>query len=343
MYYLTGKTKEPRTGADMNSIDEDIKNGSFARVYLLTGEEAYLRLQYRNKLKSKLCKPGDSLNVVSYSGKNVPVNEVIDFANTMPFLAEKRVVFLEETSLFEGSNDLLADYMKEIAETTCMIFVQEKADKRVRLYKAIQKYGRVVELKKPDDELLNRWLLAKIKQAGLSIRRSALESFMARGYADMQTMNTELEKLISYCLDRGEIGAEDVEAVCSITAEDKVFEMIEDIILDRRKEAFERYYDLLALKEPPVKILSIIGQQYLRLLTVKSLKSEGLSVSEIASKTGLRDFAVRKSLSNAAGYEKKELERILERCAFYENSVKSGKLIDVMSTELLISELLNGF
>ena len=326
----------------MNSIDEDIKNGSFARVYLLTGEEAYLRLQYRDKLKNVLCKPGDSLNVVSYSGKNVPVNEVIDFADTMPFMADKRVVFLEETSLFETSNDRLADYMKEIAETACIIFVQEKADKRVRLYKAIQKYGRVVELKKPDEKLLERWLLAKISQAGLSIRRSALESFMGRGYADMQTMNAELEKLISYCLDRGEIGAEDVEAVCSVKAEDKVFDMIEDIILGRRKEAFERYYDLLSLREPPVKILSLIGQQYLRLLTVKSLKSEGLSVDEIASKTGLRDFAVRKSLANAGRYDRAKLERILERCAFYENSVKSGRLIDVMSTELLITELMDG-
>jgi DNA polymerase-3 subunit delta len=232
--------------------------------------------------------------------------------------------------------------MKEIPETTCMILVQEKADKRVRLYKAIQKYGRVVELKKPDDGMLQRWLLAKIKQAGLSIRRSALESFMGRGYADMQTMNTELEKLISYCLDKGEVGAEDVEAVCSVKAEDKVYEMIDDIIHGKRKEAFERYYDLLALREHPIRILSIIGQQYLRLLIIKSLKSEGLSVDEIASKIGIREFAVKKSLSNVGRYDKRELERILERCAFYENSVKSGKLIDVMSTELLITELING-
>ena len=124
----------------MYSIDEDIKTGKFSRVYLLTGEEAYLRLQYRDKLKKALCRPGDALNTVSYTGKDVPVGEVIDFANTMPFMADKRVVFLEDTTLFEGSNDELSDFIKEVPEDSCLIFLQEKADKRVKLYKAVQKY-----------------------------------------------------------------------------------------------------------------------------------------------------------------------------------------------------------
>ena len=192
----------------MNSIDEDIRTGNYSRVYLLTGEEAYLRLSYKNRLKEKLCRAGDNLNVATFTGKHVPVGEVIDFANTLPFMAEKRVVFLEDTSLFEAADESLVSFIPEVPEDTCMIFVQEKADRRGRLYKAIQKHGRVVNLERPADEVLERWILGRIKSSGLNIRRSAMEAFMLQVNADMQTMSEELEKLICYCLDSGEMGPE---------------------------------------------------------------------------------------------------------------------------------------
>ena len=323
----------------MNSIDEDIKSGQYGRVYLLTGEEAYLRLQYRDKLKKELCKPGDTLNVVSYTGKDVPVSEVIDFANTMPFMSDKRVVFLEDTALFETANDALADFIKDIPEDSCLIFVQEKADKRGRLYKAVQKYGRVVSFERPSEALLQRWLLNKINGAGLSIRRSAMECFMQQAPSDMQGMSAELEKLISYCIDKGEITVEDIQTICTVRIEDKVFEMIEHIVLQNRKEALDRYYDLLTLKEPPMKILSLIGRQFAQLLTVKGLKKEGLSQDEIAKKAGIQPFVVKKCLSNGNRYSEEALKAILEDCAEYENRVKSGRMNDVMSVELLIAEL----
>ncbi len=323
----------------MYSIDEDIKTGKFSRVYLLTGEEAYLRLQYRDKLKKALCRPGDALNTVSYTGKDVPVGEVIDFANTMPFMADKRVVFLEDTTLFEGGNDELSDFIKEVPEASCLIFLQEKADKRVKLYKAVQKYGRVVSFERPNEETLKKWVLNRAGNAGLSIRRSALEQFMLTVNADMQTMSMELEKLISYCLDKKEISAEDVLAINSIRVEDKVFDMIENIVLKKRQEALARYYDLVTLKEPPMKILVLIGKQYAQILSVKVLKKEGMSQDEIAGKMGIHPYAVKKCLANGGKYSIKELEDIMDECADYESRVKQGRINDVMSVELLIAEL----
>ncbi len=336
---MPAKSAERKAFKDMNSIDEDLKTGNFARIYLLTGEEAYLRLQYRNKLKERLCVSGDTLNVVTYSGKDVPVNEVIDFANTIPFMAERRLVFLENTTLFESSNDALADYMKEVPEDTCIIFVQEKVDKRGRLYKAVQKYGRVVLLENPGDDILQKWLLGKIKAAGLSIRKSAMDRFMQQTSKDMQSMNAEMEKLISYCLDKGEINSEDVSAICSVKVEDRVFDMIEDIIMKNRTEALSKYYDLLTLREPPVKILSLIGQQFCRMHTAGYLKKEGLSVDEMSERMKVRPYAVKRYIINGSRYNETELLDILRECAVYENNVKSGRMSDTLSVELLIARL----
>jgi len=37
-------------------ISDDIKKGEFKSVYLLYGEEEYLKKQYRDRLKNALCK-----------------------------------------------------------------------------------------------------------------------------------------------------------------------------------------------------------------------------------------------------------------------------------------------
>ncbi|MCR5791136.1 MAG: DNA polymerase III subunit delta [Lachnospiraceae bacterium] len=323
----------------MNSIDEDIKTGEFARIYLLTGEEGYLRLQYRNKLKKALCRPEDTLNVATFTGKELPTEEIIDFANTMPFMADRRVVFIEDSGAFEGDSDGLSAFMGEVPSECCLIFNQEKVDKRKALYKAIQKHGRIVQFTKPSDEVLERWIAGRVTEAGLKLRRSALTLFLLQVHSDMQTMSNELDKLIAYCLSQGEITEADVRTICTVQTEDRIFEMIEDIVLKKRKEALDAYYDLLSLKEPPMKILSLIGGQFARLLTVRGLKQEGFSQDEIAKREKLHPYAVKKSLQSASRYREEELLHILEKCAAYDEAVKRGRLHEVMSVELLIFEL----
>ena len=69
----------------MRTIDEDIKKGTFQTAYLLYGEEAYLKQQYKNKLKHALWQEGDTMNAAFYQGKDINPKELIDLAETMPF------------------------------------------------------------------------------------------------------------------------------------------------------------------------------------------------------------------------------------------------------------------
>ena len=79
-----------RKRPEMQQLLEDIKNRQFRQVYLLYGQEAYLKNQYRNKLKEALVQDGDTMNFTVFRGKNSNPGEIIDLAETMPFLAEKK-------------------------------------------------------------------------------------------------------------------------------------------------------------------------------------------------------------------------------------------------------------
>ena len=96
----------------MKSILEDIKTQNFKQAYLLYGEEAYLKHQYKNKLKNALLPEDDTMNFSRFEGKGTEIPKVIDLAETMPFFADRRVILLENTGFFKNKADPLAPLMR---------------------------------------------------------------------------------------------------------------------------------------------------------------------------------------------------------------------------------------
>ena len=116
----------------MKQLNEDMKTKQFKHIYLLWGEEAYLRKQYRDRLREALAE-GDTMNCHYFEGKDVRPGEIIDLAETLPFLAQRRVIVMENSGLFKKGGETLAEYAGNIAETACLIFVETEVDKRSRL------------------------------------------------------------------------------------------------------------------------------------------------------------------------------------------------------------------
>ena len=140
----------------MKTIDEDIKTGQFKAAYLLYGDEDYLKKQYRDKLTKALMGQGDTMNFAKYEGKDSSIEEIISFADTMPFFADRRVVLVEDSGFFKSSQETLADYFSNVPETTCMVFVESDVDKRSKAYKAIVKAGSAVDFSMPDAQNKNQ-------------------------------------------------------------------------------------------------------------------------------------------------------------------------------------------
>ncbi len=320
----------------MQKLNEEIKTGEFRQVYLLLGEEAYLRNQYRDKLKKALLGDGDAMNFHYFEGKDVSPGEVIDLAETMPFLAERRVLVLENTGLFAHGGEMLADYLKEPAPTAYFVFVEESADKRSKLYKAVTAKGRAVEFKTQDEAVLQRWILGILKKEGMNITGRDLAFFLEKTGSDMENIRGELEKLLCYCMGRDVVTAKDIEEICTKQISNQIFDMINAIAEKKQRKAMDLYYDLLTLKEPPMRILYLITRQFNMLLQVKELKNRGCDASTIGEKVGLAGFIARKYVAQAARFRTADLRRAVEDCVEAEEAVKTGKMNDVMSVELLI-------
>lgn len=320
----------------MKMLMEDIKNAQFKRIYLLTGEEVYLRNQYKKRLRNALLDSEDTMNVSVFEGKGINPKEIIDLAETMPFFAERRVILIENSGFLKNACPELAEYVPEIPESTCIILVESEVDKRGKLYKAVKSAGRVVEFKRQDERTLARWVLGTLKKEGKNITEETMHVFLGRTGSDMENIERELEKLLCYTLGRDVITTKDVETVCTEQTENRIFDMVQAITEKDQRKALDLYADLLSMKEPPMRILFLITRQFNQLLQLKSLSGQGLDKSELAKKAGIPPFALGKYQAQCRRFSAAELRQAVEDCVNTEERVKTGQMGDQISVELLI-------
>ncbi len=319
----------------MQTLNQDINTKNFKRVYLLYGEEGYLKKSYKNRLKEAIL-GDDRMNFHSFEGKGPDCSEIIALAETMPFFAEKRLILLEDSGFFKGSADLLADYLPSVPDSTCILFVESEVDKRSRMYKGVKKYGYVAELGRQDSNRLANWAAGLLAKEGKKITNSTMELLLSKTGEDMENIHSEIEKLISYTLGNDVVTAEDVEAICATQVANKIFEMIAAISGRRAKRAMELYEDLLILKEPPMRILFLIARQFNQLLLIKDMSEKGMGKGEMASLLKLPPFVVSKMIPQARAFSREQVLSSVRLCIDTEEAVKQGRLQDRLAVELLI-------
>lgn len=325
----------------MSIIDEDIKSGKLNHIYLVYGEESFLRKQYKERLKKALAPEEDSMNYSYFEGKDISAGEVIDLAETMPFLSERRTIVIENSPFFKSEGEKIAEYLNSVPDTTYFVFVEENVDKRSKLYKAIAKNGAVVEAAGLSEDKLITWILGMLKRDNKKITQNTMHYLLGKIGTDMENIRQEVEKLICYCYDKEVITNEDIDAVCVTQINNQIFEMLDAMANKRQKTALQLYYNLLALKEPPMRILFLIGRQFNLLLQARLLKQKGYGDRVIAEKIGVPPFAATKYLNQASKFKLTDLKQAVEECVEADEAVKSGNRNDRLSVELLIIKYSN--
>jgi len=323
----------------MKKLSADIENGIIKNVYLLYGSQAYLRNQYRDRLVKAVLPEGDTLNYAHFEGAEVDINEIISLSDTVPFLASYRVIVVENTGFFEKSNDELAEYIPGIPESTVLIFSEENADARLKAFKNVKAKGSVADFSALSEDDLRKWVIKRLTEEKRQITTGALNLFMDNCGSDMLFIQQELEKLISYTQLKDGIYPEDVEAICTVKVEDKIFLMLDAMFRHNLDEAFNYYGDLLALHEAPLRILSLISNQLKLLLHLRQLSDERLSEKQMASVLSVNEYRVKKALPQARKSSKIWISNGLSLCADIEEAAKSGKIDQQIGLETVICSL----
>ncbi len=320
----------------MQTLNQDIKEKSFKKIYLLYGDEPFLVGSYKKKLREAIT-GGDTMNFNYFEGKNPDVKEIISLADTMPFFADRRLILVDGSGFFKSAQEELAAYLPQMPDTTCLVFAESEVDKRNRLYKRVKELGYAAELNKQDTAQLMRWAAGILGRDGRKISRPVMEYFLERTGDDMENIRMELEKLVCYTMGRDVITKEDVDAVGTVHVTSRVFDMVAAIVAGNTKKAMDLYEDLLTLKEPPMRILFLIARQFNQLLQIKELTAVGKDKGAMASALKVPPFAVGKLTAQARAFTRDQILSWVTLCVETEEAVKTGRLSDRLAVELLIA------
>ena len=319
----------------MKILSQHIKSGQFKSVYLIYGDEDYLRKQYKDRMKAALV-GDDAMNYSYFEGKGISVKELIDLGETLPFFGERRLIVVENSGFFSSAQEEMANYLKEMPDTTCFVFVEKEVDKRNKLFKTVSSLGYAAQMGAPDERTLMRWIIGLLRAEQRGMKEQTMRYFLERIDTDMENIRRELDKLVVYTDGQEEITREAIDAVCTVHTESQIFDMVQVIAQKNQAKALQLYYELITQKEPPMKILYWITRQFNQLYQIKDLQSKGYPDHIIAERMGVRDFIVRKNKALCQSFSLPELRKAIEICVERDEDVKTGRLNDRMAVELLI-------
>ena len=319
----------------MKVLNNDLKTSTFKGIYVLSGDDEFLKNSYKKRLKMAIV-GDDQMNYAYFEGKGIDVDAIIDFANTLPFFSEYRCILIEESQWFKSGNEKFLNYISDKPDSTKFIFVEKEIDKRSKLYKLVKDIGYIAELNHPTDDELKNWAGNIINKAGKKITVSNMDFFIARVGNDMERIKSELDKLLSFTLDKDIIEEEDIIAITSISLTNRIFELVKMITNNKIKEALDIYEDLVALKEPSLKIMILITRQFNQLLQIKELMSAGFNEKEIVSNLKLNPYVVKNLMRQARGFDMALLLSYVKNAIELEEAIKKGNINEKLALELLM-------
>ena len=325
----------------MDELKKDLKSKSYKRMYLLFGEENYLKNYYRSKFEDNILEEAfKMMNLDTFESKATSAQSIIDSAYTAPFMSDHRLIIIKDSGLFatgrKDDTEKLAISLSDIPISSIIIFIEESVDKRNKLYKEVSKIGFPAELKIPKEIELVKWVVELFKKGEKTISRDCAMTLLRTVTYDMDTIVLEVDKLINYKGDTKEITEEDIKSVCTKSLDAKIFELVKAVGEKNLEKSLDIYSNLIVMKEQPLMILAMIARQFRLMVQCKDLAAKGNNVDNIATKLGIRGFVVRDCIKQGEKFKFSTLISAINECLEIDLNIKTGKTNAKLAVEIFL-------
>lgn len=330
---------------------KEIKDNNTGSLYLIYGEEFLLSVMMMENLKKSLIDPTyEQLNFTKIEDKNLTVDQLINYCETLPFISGKRMVVVVNFSMLTAtgkSNDKdvedLVHYLGRLNESTCLVFLNRTLDKKKKLYKEVSRKGRLVECAKLDRTDLIKWVKKRFRMSDKLIDDGTIGQFIdALDYLNRESklnlldVENEVEKIIAFSSGEKSIEFKDIEMIMPKSIESSIFKMVDFLGSKRLKDSLLILNSLFENGEPGIRILQMIVRQFRMMYQCKLLRDKGYSSDNIAVQTGFKPFMVNNVLRQGKNFSYEKLRDAFQRCAEIDVLFKSSRADQKMLLENLL-------
>ena len=311
-------------------------------IYILYGLERYL-------IDKEIKKIGETnlieeLSISKFNAKSNSIEEILFDVDSMPLFGNKRLIIIDDAYFFTGeksSDDKILEkiekFLSSFSSNNIVIFIvnSEKLDERKKITKLIKKIGKVLEFNAKTD------VASSIKEqlSDYTITNTNINLIKERLNNKMEVINSEIDKLIIYKDSIKTIDEADIINVISEYPNIDFFQFIDNIINKNVHESLKIYYELLKLKEEPIKIIVTLANQFRLMYQAKKLFQGGYSEKDIAVETGEHPYRVKLAISKAQKYQDSILLDLLRKLGEINLNAKKGLIDSKIALEMFIIEM----
>lgn len=312
-------------------IKENPKKG-----YLLFGEEDYLKAYSLKSFKERLC-PDPALepfNYIKLDGLDLTPDVLIGAITTLPMMSDIKLIeitgvnFKDRTQMSVDEYCSVLELLPEYDYNTVVISVaadcidEGKPKRPSPSLKKLGEYLTLVQFSRATPLMLSRWAEKHFLANGVRADFAVCSKLVEYCGTDMHRLAAETDKISWYALAKGrdQIEPSDITEVAIADTEYDTYSLTNALTSGNKPEALRVLSNMRHRKMDPILIMGEVTSLMCSMVTVRMLADEGLSASEIVSKTRMHEFRVKLYLRSAAPIAR--LRDILKLCAEADASVK---------------------
>ena len=333
--------------------------GGFQLVHLLFGDDDFSLGEHLASLKATV-QPAElrDVNITVLDGTRLQFSELTSNCDTVPFLAEKRMVVVEGLlSRFERrapsrssasqnadpSPDIsewkaLADYLPTVPETTELVFTDGALGRGNRLLASIRPHANVSTFPTLGAAQVRRWINDRATATETEIEPAAVDLLIETIGSDLRAIAAELDKLSVYRWG-GTITAQDVYDLVSYSREASIFAAVDAIVEGAPQKAIAAVETLLRDGRPAAYILTMIARQVRLLLLAKELKANRAQPSEQGRRLGLSGYPLQKAMQQEQRFTAQRLVAVHGLLLEADLAMKSSSVGDELLLDMLIAQV----
>lgn len=345
---MAKKARAPERDEAENRLKADIKNETFQTLYVLCGEEAYMREHYLARMTEKLTGgPAGAFNEHRFTAETLSPQALADAIDAMPMMAEKSFIRVDDVDFSRMAGALCeqyADVFADIPEYCCVVLVYDTVEyksgpEKGRLRDVLKKNAFVVRLEKRNEAHLVQWVYRHVKAAGKDISDELCRYLIFLTDGTMTTLGGEIEKVVHYCTTPS-VSKSDIDAMVTPSLNAQSFDISDAISQGDYDKALRKLQELFAMQEEPLKILGAIGAQLRRVYYARVIAGAGKSQQTLMELTGMKSsYAAGLAMQSARRVSDAFCVRAVELCFQTDLAMKRSGGDAERLLELLLAQL----
>ncbi|MBV6397535.1 MAG: putative protein YqeN [Anaerolineales bacterium] len=311
---------------------------------LLYGTDEFAIARRLSKISSETDK--DGMNTSRFEARLTSDEELNNAVNSMPFLSDKRLVFLANPSQKYGAGEprkKFMEFLDRIPPTTELILfetVEKKEAEKHWLVKwaAKSRDAKAEALMAPTTRDMTGWIVNEMKHQGGKISSEAAGKLAGLAGADTRQAAQEIAKLLAYVNWARPVEVTDVEAVCVSTAEVDIFAFVDSLATGNAQQAQSMLRKMLE-EQDAFAIFPMIVRQFRLLIQTREIVEARGMVQDVIEMLHVHPFVAGKIFQQAGRFTMKSLEAIYRRLLKMDEAAKTGIMPLDLSLEMFVVEL----